>query len=222
MKFPKWTGFQEKTLWDWLELLLVPSMLAIGIALIEITEGRRQEENLNEQYKQQVLRDYLNEMNTLVFEKEKMNVLRKAELYTPEREVLASRTLATLEILANDTDRKSQIVRFIGNSSLSRLISIRRANLANSNLSYVDLSGADLRETDLSDSDLEGANLKEANLCGVNLNNANLQDVNLTDAIYSETTLLLETTISQAQLESMKKRDSNSCDPTLEDINQAS
>ncbi len=200
MGLPKWTGFQGKTLWDWLDLLLVPVMLAVGIFVLETTESRRQEYNLTEQYKQQILRDYFNELSALVFEQQKLETLTKAKEYAPERELLGSRTLATLEILGEDASRKSQIIRFIGNSSLSRFIPIRRANLATLDLSYVDLTGADLRRT----------NLTGAILCGANLREANFEGAILSKAQYNDETVMPDG-LSQLQLQSMDKRDINSC-----------
>ncbi|MEM7590334.1 MAG: pentapeptide repeat-containing protein [Cyanobacteria bacterium P01_A01_bin.83] len=211
MNFPDWTGFKGRKFWDWLELLLVPSMLGIGISFIEINEHKAQRYNLKEQYKQQILRDYLKEMTSIAFDKEKMNILRNAKKYSPEREVLASRTSATLEILAEDKKRKNQIIRFIGNSSLSRIIAIRRSKLNNLDLSYLDLTGADLRKTNLSNTNLKEANLKEANLCGTKFDNTNLESTNFTNAKYSEKTKF-PNSISKLQIQSMKKHDSKSCD----------
>ncbi len=215
--FPDWTGFKGKKLWDWLDLLLVPSILAIGISLIEINENKAQRYSLNEQYKQQILRDYLEEMTNLIFNKQKMKTLRNGKEYSPEREVLASKTYAILEILGEDKKRKSQIIRFIGNSSLSRLIAIRRSKLNNLDLSDVDLTGADLRKTDLSNTKLKGANLKEANLkeanlCGTDLSNTNLENTIFTNAKYNEKTKLPKNSISKSQIQSMSKYNSKSCD----------
>lgn len=201
MKIWQWTGFQEKTLWDWLDLLLVPLMIAIGITVIETAESRRQEYNLSELYKQEILRDYFEEINKLVFDKTILTRLRETKEYDPEREVLGARIVTTLEILGEDKKRKSQIIRFIGNASLSRVIPIRRANLANLDLSYVDLTGIDLRLTSL-----EGANL-----CGANLIEANLDGAILANAQYSDETLISDNLLSAAQLQSMKKQSSKSC-----------
>src|SRR6185503_17005831 len=36
----KWTGYESKTLWDWMDLLIVPAMLAIGGLLYNRSEKR--------------------------------------------------------------------------------------------------------------------------------------------------------------------------------------
>jgi hypothetical protein len=205
MALPKWTGFQEKTLWDWLDLLLVPLILGIGIATIETMESRRVDYNLTERYKQEMLRDYFRNIHALVFNKQNMTTLKNAERYDPQRELLGSQTLTTLEVLEEDTTRKSQIIRFIGNSSLSRFIPLRRANLADTNLSHVDLTGADLRLTNL-----KRANLTGANLCRADLSGAKIQQADLTDAKYNNETVMPEE-LSESQLQSMDKWNSSSC-----------
>lgn len=224
--YPDWTGFKDKKFWDWLDLLLVPFVLAVGISLMEVNENKAQRYSLNEQYKQQMLRDYLKDMTSLIFDQQKMVTLRNAEEFSPQREVLTSRTYAILEVFGED-QKRSQIIRFIGNSSLSRFISIRRSNLNNLDLSHVNLSGIDLRKTDLSNTKLTGANLKEANLaganlkeanlegvniCGADLSNANLQNTSLANAKYNEKTTFSKNSISKLQIQSMNKYDSKSCD----------
>ena len=38
----QWTGFPQKTLWDWLQLLVVPAFLAIASYLFTQAERRRE------------------------------------------------------------------------------------------------------------------------------------------------------------------------------------
>jgi hypothetical protein len=220
-RFPKWTGFQGKTLWNCLEILLAPLILSLVASLLtgimEYVENRRQEYSLAERYKQETLRDYerykqetlrdyFNDISSLVFDKQKLETLKNAAEYDPERELLGSRTLITLEILGEDTKQKSQVIRFLGNSSLFQVIPIRRANLAKTDLSKVDLKKADLRLTNL-----EGANLEGSYLCGANLSGAKLKDANLTNAQYSSETVIPKEVVSESQLQSMDKRNPNSC-----------
>lgn len=94
MKFSKWTGFQDKSLWDWMDLLLVPLILGILGALVSVLEVYK----LDEQYKQTILSDYFKEMTSLVFDTELLNDLRKAKKFDPRKELLGSKTLTNLEI----------------------------------------------------------------------------------------------------------------------------
>jgi hypothetical protein len=39
-----WTGFLNKTLWDWLQLLIIPAVLAVGGYIINLTISRSEQE----------------------------------------------------------------------------------------------------------------------------------------------------------------------------------
>jgi uncharacterized protein YjbI with pentapeptide repeats len=45
----RWTGLPERTLWDWLELLIVPSVLAIGGYLFTRSENKRTRQSAEDQ-----------------------------------------------------------------------------------------------------------------------------------------------------------------------------
>ena len=47
----KWTGLPERTLWDWLDLLIVPVVLAIGGYLFTQTENQRASQDTAEQHR---------------------------------------------------------------------------------------------------------------------------------------------------------------------------
>ena len=213
MRFSDWIDCQDKRLWDWLELLLVPLLLGASVATLELLEDRRQELNLNEQYKQQILRDYFKDLNDLIFNEDAFSLLRESGSYDPRRELLGSRTVATLDILAEDRGRKIQVVRFIGNSQLSALIPIRRANLAELDLSFVNLRKADLRVTDMSGTNFEGADLRGSYLCGSDLSRSNFQGTKLEGAYYSEETTIPKGTLTRTQLDSMMRKSKESCGP---------
>jgi hypothetical protein len=52
MRWPEWTGFKRKTLWDWLQLLIVPivlALIAIGFNLTETArDNQRQDQRARE------------------------------------------------------------------------------------------------------------------------------------------------------------------------------
>jgi hypothetical protein len=89
--FARWVGFEEKTLWDWFQMLVVPVALAIGALYIDITASyiaadRQREESMN---------DYFSEMTTLLLE----HNLRQADKASEVRSVARVRTLTTLTTL---------------------------------------------------------------------------------------------------------------------------
>jgi hypothetical protein len=84
--FARWVGFEEKTLWDWFQMLVMA--LAIGALYIDITASyiaadRQREESIN---------DYFSEMTTLLLE----HNLRQADKASEVRSVARVRTLTTL------------------------------------------------------------------------------------------------------------------------------
>ena len=77
---PRWAGLADKTLWDYLELLIVPAALAIGIYWLNSTQSKRESE-LEDQRRdreqvvaQTIARDtalqtYLDQMGHLLLDK---------------------------------------------------------------------------------------------------------------------------------------------------------
>lgn len=165
-------------------------------------EVRRQE---SERLQQQVLRDYFNQLSTLMLELE-------GDLKDPQNERIRTlTTAATLTVLREpglDGYRKGQIVRYLSDMSLintkptdessqqegsldksqkeneEATISLRNASLSGANLRATDLSGVDLRWANLENVDFDTARLKSANMRG-----ANLKDSDLTFADLSSTDL---------------------------------
>ena len=195
---PAWTGFGEqvtstgevipaKTLWDWMDLLVVSAVVAAGVFLlnqaarrseraIDDKKARREKQISADQGRQQALENYLDKMGTLLLDK---------GLREPEKEevhVLArARTLATLRSLGSDKasdlepdgERKAQVLKFLQESGL-----IERDNvvvdLTGADLAYVNLENADLKKLDLSGCSLMFANLDGADLREVCLDEANI------------------------------------------------
>ena len=189
IRWPRWTGFGNKTVWDLLQLLIVPLMLAgIGFWFTGQQDARQQrleneraeaERRLGEQRAQdEALQAYLDQMGTLLLEKD----LRKSERGSEVRTLARARTLTVLERL--DPSRKAAVVRFLDEAELvteehegGPVIALTGADLSDANLKGADLAGADLRTADL-----EGANLSEANLFAATLFGADLSAADLSYA----------------------------------------
>jgi Pentapeptide repeats (8 copies) len=196
------TGFGDKTVWDWLQLLIVPLILVVGGYLLNsqqttrqlATEESRAENQLEaeeERAQQEALQQYNNEMRSLIFEEG----LLDSQEGDPVRELARARTLGVLDNL--DPDRKRIIVLFLRETSL----------LSSYDDTIVDLSGADLTEAYLRDArlvntslgvhefltphdertDLSGANLSGAILLGANLKGAILEGADLSGALVGST-----------------------------------
>jgi uncharacterized protein YjbI with pentapeptide repeats len=183
-----WTGLPGKTLWDWLQLLVIPLALA-GLAFLlnnsqSDREQRREDERASRQRataadaaREEALRTYLTQMSGLMLDRKLLRSRRGDDV----RAVARTLTLTTVRRL--DGERKAAVVRFLVEA---RLLSARDPK--------VELEGANLRSADLQDVDpalslgepddveLEGANLRSADLRGANLALLSLTDADLRGA----------------------------------------
>jgi uncharacterized protein YjbI with pentapeptide repeats len=195
----KWTGlikdadFPRRTLWDWLDLLIVPAVLAVGGYLFTRSENQRTQhiaerqrdvdrEIADERRRDDTLQAYLDGMSELLLDENRP--LRQSKEGDEVRTLARARTLTVLARL--DGSRKGSVVQFLYESGLiarhrtildeSGLIEKHRpvVELTGANLNGVLLSEAILPGVDLSGSLLEGVNLNDAFLSGANLNRAHL------------------------------------------------
>jgi hypothetical protein len=188
----RWTGFVEdkkfskKTLWDWLDLLIVPVVLAIGGYLFTQFENRRTQMIANQRSQDDTLQAYLDHIESLFFDENASKELHSLERERGEpnkvRTLARARTLTALDQVGSS--RKGTIVTFLReahlilirdeNREVDPIIALSHANLKgaslvnafllNASLSRADLSGADLSGADLSGAKLNGAILKKARL----------------------------------------------------------
>src|SRR5829696_8562211 len=199
----KWTGlvadakYPKRTFWDWLGLLIVPVVLALGGYLFsrsesernrQISDQRMQEDRkiaheraetdrqIADQSRQDdTLQAYLDQMGALLLESD----LRDSKEGSNVRTLARAQTLTVLPRL-NDS-RKGNVLQFLYESDLiskNHLI----VDLGGADLSNAALRGAILHKADLSESDLSGANLSESDLSGANLSKADLSGANLSKA----------------------------------------
>lgn len=240
----EWTGFAEdlrrvgqdrdlqraKMLWDWLDLLIVPFVVALGGALItaqltgviakqtQIAEERRTRETS--------LREYLVQMEQLLTDKrlrdskagDVVNVSARALTLT----VLQSLDVGDVAAKSIVLDRRLEILRFLREAELieakpdrgeQAIIRLTDANLQNAQLDLADLkqtnlAGVDLRKANLYRARLIEANLRyaklaQANLQGAFLNEADLTNADLTDADLTNA-YLIDATVTQEQLDTCK------------------
>jgi Pentapeptide repeats (8 copies) len=175
-----------KTLWDWLQLLFVPVVLAIAGFWLNHLQRSREDRIANRQKKidqdiatdnqrENALQEYINKMSDLLLNGD-LDVLKTQDKI---RKIARARTLTVL--LRLDGRRKRSILRFLSESGfLSKdnlIVSLVGADLSEADLSRAFLKKTDLRKTNLSKADLSGADLSEADLSEADLSGANLKDV---------------------------------------------
>ena len=191
--WPEWTGFGEftdpsgkyypaKLLWDWLELLIVPAVLAIGALLFNRAARASEQKSASDQQRETALQNYLDKMAELLL-KEKL-LEKKDNPEDPVVDVAQVRTVTTLRIL--DTGRKNVLFQFLRDAKLVDFILVKaslvEADLSHTRMDKINLSGAFLRRANLFGADLSWSHLSEADLSGANLGEADLSGTNLGEA----------------------------------------
>jgi cell division protein FtsB len=168
-KQSRW-GLRGKTVWNWLELLIVPLALA-GIGFwFTVQQDARLQEQENQRARQaqkienqraeperelavqraqdEALQAYLDQMSGLLLERDLCASEKDSEVRTLAR----VRTLTVLERL--DPSRKTALMRFLVEAAL--------VQHADGRDPIIGLSGADLRGADLSDAYVYQTDLSEA------------------------------------------------------------
>jgi len=164
----RWTGFGDKTLWDWIQfaaVLLIPLSIYLG--------GQSFEEQRSQDI---TLEGYFDTMSTLMLEDHDDPEVKAA---------MQARTLTALAML--NEHEKLGVFTFLYEANLFGTFPLHLAKLQGIDLSGWDLQGIDLSDSllqgaDLSDSDLQGADLSYANLGGTDLSRADLKGANLKNA----------------------------------------
>jgi uncharacterized protein YjbI with pentapeptide repeats len=184
------------TLWDWAKLLIVPAVIAGGVAWLNWAQRQRErEDEVAQQQRQQraeearrkrelelekqraqdeALQAYLDQMSQMLTNTERP--LSRAQPGGDLSVVARARTLTVLTRL--DAERKGSVVRFLYESGL--ITKDRRfLDLGKADLSKVGLYGADLSEADLSKAWLTQADLIRADLSDADLSEATVSDKQL-------------------------------------------
>jgi hypothetical protein len=205
----KWSGFQKKSFWDWLQLLIVPLMLAFGAFYLNYASETRDKQIAEEGKQQELLKDYFSKMQTLILAEKTLpksnnkptgspSLDQNQPKLSPESQAIArALTLAVLDEL--DGKRKGKVISYLADSKLiiegPTLKSKSEINLEHANLKYIvlqdvvmpfvkinnaDMTNARLDNVDLSNSDLADSDLSEATLKDVKLIEAKVYRVNFT------------------------------------------
>jgi len=187
-----WTGFspytstphatnitfqREKTLWDWLQLLIIPLVIAIGGYLFNLAVSRTEQRNTTDNQQETALQAYIDKMSELLLHEN----LRKSAEDAEVRKIARVRTLTVLSKL--DASRKRSVMQFLHESDL-----INKSDPSSETECIVHLQATDRDRSsgaDLSGADLSGLSLGFSDLHKVNLRNANLSKANLSEAVLS-------------------------------------
>ncbi|WP_216920624.1 pentapeptide repeat-containing protein [Synechococcus sp. CCAP 1479/9] len=214
-----WTGFPEyvpankdavraKTLWDWLDLLIVPTVLAVAAFLLEGSRKRSDQAVESDRQRQQTLEAYLDYVSEL---------LLAGHLFTPNapkcaRKLVRTKTLVALRLL--DGSRKAQVLQFLYearliDSSPGPVISLNGADLKAALLDEATLSGAEIRGAYFNGASIRSATLRETDLRGSDFSGADFTSSDLTRA------LLVQAKLAGACLRSATLKETDMSDVDL-------
>jgi uncharacterized protein YjbI with pentapeptide repeats len=214
----KWTGFRGKTLWDWLQLLVVPLALAgiaLGFNLLQSVreqkhEDARKQNELRiaaEARREDALSAYLQRMSELT--------LQHRLASHPSKDVaLLAQNLTHTVLRRLDGPRKGHVLQFLADAGLLRggykpVISLRHADLRNLSLrdgefgipdGEKDAASTSLIGADLRHADFHGAALFDIRLDWADLRGADFTDAGLSFVVYSHA-CLTNTNFSRALLQ---------------------
>src|SRR5215208_1860260 len=172
----RWTGFPQKRLFDWIQILVIPVAIAIGTFVLNRAAKRRDDEAQQEQRESEEaietaraeeasLQAYLDYISRLLTDPDRP--LRRTHMGDNLSVVARAQTLTVLGRL-EDGDRKGSVLQFL-----------HEAGLIDRTYPVVNLQGADLLGANLEGANLEGATLHEAHLQGATLQGAYLLGADL-------------------------------------------
>ena len=208
-----WTGFTEinpksgsiveyKTLWNWLDILLIPLILSFIVYLFNRSQRASELRISLTNNRAAALQDYLDRMTDLMLSGKLNSRAKKSET----KIIARARTLTVLDDLS--PEQKGYVLRFLKEANLidkpKPVIDIRGVNLTGVDLfparldqmsiSSVNFDRAKLARADFYDSSLSGASFEYADLEKANFKKA---DLNYSYFAYSD---LFEADLSDAAL----------------------
>lgn len=201
------TGFEGKTLWEWMELLIIPSVLAGGAFFLNRSERAVERELATDRQHEMALQTYLDGIADLLLNKNLRNSRNKG--------VRNVARLLTLDVLRRlDETRKGIVLKYLSDAGLisnqKTIVLLSGADLSGADLMITDLKGVNLSgaffwKANLVEADLSGSNLSSADLADADLSNALLRGVNLNDAFLSYG-FVVNADLSGADLRNAKMR----------------
>jgi Pentapeptide repeats (9 copies) len=180
----------RKTLWDWLQLLIIPMLLAGGAVSFNMQQSEVSRSITADQQKEATLNTYMNDISDLLLN----HSLATSKFGDQVQYVARAKTLSALRVL--NPERKNVLMRFLsdtgilfGQSGKPPVLRLNDADLSDVNLSGVKLYGAYLSATNFMGARLDSANLAFANLDEANLHNVDLNHADLFHTHFCATNL---------------------------------
>lgn len=226
-------GFEDKRLWDWLDLLIVPVALAFLVWYfdrkervsdrIAASERVKHEHELTDKRAEidRQISDNRNNQQTLescleYISEQLLDAHRSFRSVSFRTTIICARILETLDSLATDRRRRDQVIRFLHEMELLRAASpLGKPLFCKAALMNLVLPDADLRKVAFDSSDLSFADLSGADLSNASFSEANLQKVNFTGA------KLEGARLDRTNLENVIFKDANLTEVNLNNVDQS-
>ena len=189
-----------KTMWDFLQLLIVPFLLGVFGVFYTQQRVRLDQKIADDQKNEEILQKYIESVGEIIlgagYDKDKENPIFS------KNQVTISEARTQLVFRQLDVKRKSNVVYFLYNSNLiggilpgrdpfggidhtrPRILSLKKMDLSSIDLSHSDLPGINLSQSDLTKANFENAKMpsailfdtehKEIRIKGANFKNATL------------------------------------------------
>lgn len=227
------TGFMGKTVWDVLQLLIIPVTLAVVAAYLDRLERKTDRENVKDNQREALLQSYIEFMTRLVLEKG----LSESKEGDKVREIAQVKTETTYQQL--DPKRNESLVKFLsrlglvqgeyggmeeGHDPIIMLVGInlKGVRFIELNLRGAVLIAAVLRDTKLIGIDFSGAILNHTSLAGADLSNTNLSYADLTCAKLNGAILIQAnmqgTTLNNTSFDGARMPDGKEYDPKIHTV----
>ena len=220
-----------KTLWDWLKLLIIPAVLAVGGYLFTRSENRSTRMAAERRTQDEALQAYLDQMGQMLLDEGRP--LRQSREGDEVQTLARARTLTVLPRL--DGARKGTVVQFLYEAYLLTKMTIKNygyddlpdtikespqhsipewitkgriVDLRGADLSKASLGGTTLGRVHLAGADLSGAHLSGARLSNLNealIRDADLSDTDLSGANLSNVTLASSSYLPEFSQEGMEE-----------------
>ena len=186
------TGFSGNDLVDWLDLLLIPVVLALGVLVVNWATQRRQMQLARDENEtdRQIAADRNNEETLRHYQDAMERLLLERKLNSPpgrasgEATIAEARTRSALRTL--DPIRKGLLLQFIHEAHLINsdhpILTLALADASAAELNYANLIGSNFSSTNLRSAKLRGADLTEAIFSKSNMRWTILRLAKLVDA----------------------------------------
>jgi len=185
-------GFSDQTLFNWLQLVIIPVTLAVGAYLFSRVQSRSDQLIAANHEEELLLQGYMDAMSELILEKRLSSATGDTQEDKDLRNIARSRTLITLRGLVTpnpdgNNRRRGSLLRFLFETELidknNLLIDLKKANFEVAYARKFTLKSANLERADFYKACLRKANLREANLKRAYLVRADLRGTDLRGAI---------------------------------------